>query len=145
MDEAPSPAAVPDTPARRGRANSSASTSSSASEPPLARRMRSNGASAKEKEDKEESNGDVERPSSTVIEDGSTVPAPAAGEVPDEELPPAWLTKAVQETKLVYPDDRFEIVSRVGSSGDREWRMRCIDCPGKVCFSFEASCLTTEN
>ncbi|KAH9068168.1 hypothetical protein EDB83DRAFT_2222754, partial [Lactarius deliciosus] len=27
-----------------------------------------------------------------------------------------------------YPDDRFEIATR----GEQEWRVRCLDCPGKL-------------
>ena len=31
-----------------------------------------------------------------------------------------------------YPDDRFEIAMRTAPSGEQEWRVRCLDCPGKV-------------
>jgi SWI/SNF-related matrix-associated actin-dependent regulator of chromatin subfamily B member 1 len=32
-----------------------------------------------------------------------------------------------------YPDDRFDIVTRAAVSGEQEWRVKCLDCPGKVC------------
>ena len=62
---------------------------------------------------------------------------PADVDVPMEgiEMPPEWLVKATQEMRMEYPDDRFEIVDRPGRNGEKEWRMKCVDCPGKVSFS----------
>ena len=37
-----------------------------------------------------------------------------------------------------YPDDRFEIAMRTAPSGEQEWRVRCLDCPGKVRDFFSA-------
>ena len=31
-----------------------------------------------------------------------------------------------------YPDDRFDIWPRMAPSGEQEWRVKCLDCPGKV-------------
>ncbi|KDN48178.1 SNF5-domain-containing protein [Tilletiaria anomala UBC 951] len=52
--------------------------------------------------------------------------------------PPAWLEKSAEKLRGKYPHDRFEIYLRpkqaggVGPSVTPEWRMRCLDCPGKL-------------
>src|SRR5262249_11862138 len=53
---------------------------------------------------------------------------------------PEWLTLAVQEMQEKYPDDRFEVISRkLNPLSPAEWRIKCLDCPGKVgsCFVFD--------
>ncbi|KAG6847381.1 hypothetical protein H0H93_008542 [Arthromyces matolae] len=47
--------------------------------------------------------------------------------------PPQWLSaaKAVMMTK--YPSDRFEtILRKVNANSAPEWRIKCLDCPGKL-------------
>lgn len=46
--------------------------------------------------------------------------------------PPTWLVDAMKNTKTEYPDDRVELILRTVNSV-AEWRVRCLDCPGKVC------------
>jgi hypothetical protein len=41
-----------------------------------------------------------------------------------------------------YPDDRFDIYPRMAPSGEQEWRVKCLDCPGKVRSDFWFLCLT---
>ncbi|KAF8497579.1 hypothetical protein F5888DRAFT_1613301 [Russula emetica] len=31
-----------------------------------------------------------------------------------------------------YPDDRFDIWPRMAPGGEQEWRVKCLDCPGKL-------------
>ena len=47
--------------------------------------------------------------------------------------PPQWLTTALQAMRVKYPKDRFELSTKKGTgSSNPEWRVRCLDCPGKV-------------
>lgn len=47
---------------------------------------------------------------------------------------PEWTEAALAELQQRFPPDRFDIVLRrgVGGNGAAEWRVRCLDCPGKV-------------
>lgn len=38
---------------------------------------------------------------------------------------------AVMQAK--YPDDIFEVVTRRNNAGEYDLRIKCTDCPGKVC------------
>lgn len=42
--------------------------------------------------------------------------------------PPTWLVDASQSLRARYPHDRFEVRPKGGA----EWRLRCLDCPGKL-------------
>lgn len=51
---------------------------------------------------------------------------------------PEWLMLALHGLRSKYPFDRFEIIPRPRPAGAPapavpEWRIRCNDCPGKVC------------
>jgi SWI/SNF-related matrix-associated actin-dependent regulator of chromatin subfamily B protein 1 len=48
------------------------------------------------------------------------------------DLPPDSLIVARAAMNAKYPDDMFEIAMRTAPSGEQEWRVRCLDCPGKV-------------
>jgi SWI/SNF-related matrix-associated actin-dependent regulator of chromatin subfamily B protein 1 len=40
---------------------------------------------------------------------------------------------AVAEMQARYPDDKFDIILRRAAAGQPfEWRVKCLDCPGKV-------------
>ena len=46
---------------------------------------------------------------------------------------PAWLKEAMGALQTKYPDDKFEVILRkVATSPSPEWRIKCLDCPGKV-------------
>ena len=48
---------------------------------------------------------------------------------------PQWLTDSMAAMKAKYPDDIFEAVIRKNAgSGAYEFRIKCLDCPGKVCL-----------
>jgi hypothetical protein len=47
------------------------------------------------------------------------------------DLPPHSLIEGHAAMHAKYPDDRFNIC-RMGSSGEQEWQVECLDCPGKV-------------
>jgi SWI/SNF-related matrix-associated actin-dependent regulator of chromatin subfamily B protein 1 len=47
------------------------------------------------------------------------------------QLPP-WLSAALQNMRSRYPDDRFEAILRRTTGNPPDWRIRCLDCPGKV-------------
>jgi hypothetical protein len=48
--------------------------------------------------------------------------------------PPEWLSECLAEAKSKYPGNVFSLTSKRGASGQEEveWRIRCLDCPGKV-------------
>ena len=46
---------------------------------------------------------------------------------------PKWLQDALTDMRAKYPDDNFDVILRkVASSSVPEWRVKCLDCPGKV-------------
>nr|CDI55247.1 related to SNF5-component of SWI/SNF transcription activator complex [Melanopsichium pennsylvanicum 4] len=52
-------------------------------------------------------------------------------------VPPEWLAQSGAALKARYPNDRFEIQQRPRPAGVAaplapEWRVRCLDCPGKL-------------
>jgi SWI/SNF-related matrix-associated actin-dependent regulator of chromatin subfamily B protein 1 len=49
-----------------------------------------------------------------------------------QELPPHSLIEAHAAMNAKYPDDRFDIWPRTAPTGEQEWRVKCLDCPGKV-------------
>ncbi|KAL8276149.1 hypothetical protein RQP46_011443 [Phenoliferia psychrophenolica] len=58
-------------------------------------------------------------------------PAPVARAAPD---PLPWMAHAAADLRSKQADDRFEIIPR-GRPADpalQEWRIRCLDCPGKL-------------
>ncbi|CAK5263749.1 unnamed protein product [Mycena citricolor] len=57
--------------------------------------------------------------------------------VPDSSVatiwPPTWLTKAIAQLQAKWENDRFDVTLRkVNTSSDPEWRIKCMDCPGKL-------------
>ncbi|KAI0037103.1 hypothetical protein K488DRAFT_37318, partial [Vararia minispora EC-137] len=148
-DDAPTPSTPS---AKRQRAGSVASTSSSASEPPLARRMgkaqQANGhAHAKERSAEKEPENEMEEKEKALESEPALTPKPGVpavvvddaagadagvGSDATDEQPAEWLVKAMESMCGEYPDDRFEITSRPGKGGVKEWRVKCHDCPGKV-------------
>lgn len=50
-----------------------------------------------------------------------------------QEMPPHSLIDAHAAMNAKYPDDRFDIWPRTAPGGEQEWRVKCLDCPGKVC------------
>ncbi|TDL14318.1 SNF5-domain-containing protein, partial [Rickenella mellea] len=44
---------------------------------------------------------------------------------------PEWLDNALAEVLVKYPDDKLDIIPRRGA-GPVEWRIKCLDCPGKL-------------
>ncbi|KAI0701931.1 hypothetical protein BC835DRAFT_1501194 [Cytidiella melzeri] len=119
------------------------STASSASEAPLAQVVKTNGsvaqptinisieASARPAESVSEPPADTVSvatpgtPSAT-----SSAPPTARGRI----TPPEWLGAAIVEMQERYPDDRFEALlpRKSLNSVSREWRIKCLDCPGKL-------------
>jgi SWI/SNF-related matrix-associated actin-dependent regulator of chromatin subfamily B protein 1 len=51
---------------------------------------------------------------------------------PLQDMPPHSLVEARAAMNAKYPDDRFDIWPRTAPSGEQEWRVKCLDCPGKV-------------
>ena len=44
---------------------------------------------------------------------------------------------AVAEMQARYPDDKFDIILRRVAPGQPfEWRVKCLDCPGKVRYFY---------
>lgn len=43
----------------------------------------------------------------------------------------------MKDMQTKYPDDKFEVILRkTANSQIPEWRVKCLDCPGKVCPSY---------
>ncbi|KAF7321532.1 hypothetical protein MKEN_00674100 [Mycena kentingensis (nom. inval.)] len=108
------------------------STASSASEMPLAQRMK--------------------KPASTMNGAGSSTPAPiSAGPPPSSgppsslppkpSQPPQWLLKCMQELQSEYKNDKFEVICKANAT-EWEWRVKCLDCPGKVYITGPGETLT---
>jgi len=145
------------------RAISPVSTASSASEPPLAQKVKLNGVthnkpgtpkvSAKGsgkpntprekadapsvKDDKKlvtpkvkAENGREGSPPASANAPNSSSDASMANVVPQQV--PSWLTGALQGMRGKYPDDRFEAILRRTTGNPPDWRIRCLDCPGKL-------------
>lgn len=116
------------------RAISPVSTASSASEPPLAQRVKLNGSHSKPPA--------TPHPPPAAAVTSSTPPPiskpPPATELPappspSKAWPPAWLTSAMQLMQDKYHNDRFEVILRkVNATSSPEWRIKCLDCPGKL-------------
>lgn len=51
-----------------------------------------------------------------------------------EQSIPVWLSGAIVTLQAKYPEDKFEAILRKSSPrATPEWRIKCLDCPGKVC------------
>lgn len=49
--------------------------------------------------------------------------------------PPAWAGQALQNMQQKYPDSRFSIILKArppDQEGEPQWRVKCLDCPGKI-------------
>ncbi|EPQ51859.1 SNF5-domain-containing protein [Gloeophyllum trabeum ATCC 11539] len=113
------------------------SGSSSASESPLAHRIRPNGVNHSN-----QSSTPAPRPTSTADAQGSVVSSqpPSAHPKPPSSNhnnvstePPEWLSAAMQAMRERYPQDRFEtILKKLNPNASPEWRIKCLDCPGKL-------------
>ncbi|KAI0039220.1 SNF5-domain-containing protein [Auriscalpium vulgare] len=155
--EPPTPAFVePETPTRskaaawsetprrtpsRGRAHAEddrqvspvSSGSSSASEPIVSQKMKVNGVNHAKAEALQNDAASTKSPSfaaaSAAVPAGDGLMSPSQH---TEELPPEWLREHRAAAQREYPNDRFEVLSRLGPTGEQEWRLKCLDCPGKL-------------
>ena len=124
------------------------SGSSSASESPLIQKMKLNGTG--------HAKSDSNTPMPPARTDDTSPPLPGPSDRPttpvhnnadvcekcfifvspklnvSQDLPPHSLIDAHAAMNAKYPDDRFDIVTRTAASGEQEWRVKCLDCPGKV-------------
>ncbi|KAI0795518.1 hypothetical protein C8Q75DRAFT_746367 [Abortiporus biennis] len=121
------------------RAVSPVSTASSASEPPLAQKVKANGVNHSAKsappasvsEDADDQKTDAPRPPTPPPQRSPAASAPPTNRAP--ATVPQWLTDAMAEMQTRYPDDRFEVTfRRAATSTQPEWRIKCLDCPGKL-------------
>ncbi|KAG6916643.1 hypothetical protein DXG01_006064 [Tephrocybe rancida] len=126
------------------RAISPVSTASSASEPPLAQRARTNGAVRRISSppppetpapQTSPAKPDNASPSKTPLsKDISKTTAPLSPMSPIRVAePPSYLSTAKAALMAKYPNDKFEtILRKVNATSSPEWRIKCLDCPGKV-------------
>lgn len=49
--------------------------------------------------------------------------------------PPEWLITAMYAMQRKYPNDKFDTVLRKTAASAPEWRIKCLDCPGKAGLS----------
>ncbi|KAJ3746559.1 hypothetical protein DFH05DRAFT_1458813 [Lentinula detonsa] len=108
------------------RAVSPIPSSSSASEPPLSQRVKSTNGTA----------GSTDAGESRKSKDPITKNEPEPSTLPRTNVqipprPPSWLTTTMHSTQTIYPKDKFDVVWRKVSDGS-EWRIKCVDCPGKL-------------
>ncbi|KAJ2923435.1 hypothetical protein H1R20_g13659, partial [Candolleomyces eurysporus] len=72
----------------------------------------------------------------TRLEPSSSTPAnaPSSGAPSNAQRPwpPEWLTSAMQAMQKKYPNDKFDVILRKTASSTPEWRIKCLDCPGKL-------------
>jgi len=59
-------------------------------------------------------------------------PVRVQGTPPPKPPRPQWLETAMAEMQAKYPDDKFEVLLRRPNGTTPEWRVRCLDCPGKL-------------
>ncbi|KAJ6463898.1 hypothetical protein C8R45DRAFT_1024536 [Mycena sanguinolenta] len=68
-------------------------------------------------------------PAGTTPDGAAPVPPPS----PRSTWPPQWLTNAMKSMQERFRDDKFEVILRkVNSASTPEWRIKCLDCPGKL-------------
>ncbi|KAF8062306.1 hypothetical protein FPV67DRAFT_266178 [Lyophyllum atratum] len=131
------------------RAVSPVSTASSASEPPLAQRMKLNGnshrrvstpppasATSTTAPTSASMKGEFSPSKSTpVTKDSKGADVTTSPTSPARPLaaPPQWLSSSKAAMVARYPNDKFDIILRkVNASSSPEWRIKCLDCPGKL-------------
>ncbi|KIJ63657.1 hypothetical protein HYDPIDRAFT_29449 [Hydnomerulius pinastri MD-312] len=112
-------------PSEDDRAVSPVSTASSGSEAPLAQQfLKTNGTTPAPPPDSPRPRGDAMSPS----ESGAAAPHSNGS-----YTTPSWLSAAIHALQAKYPDDRFEAILRKPSpKAVPEWRIKCLDCPGKL-------------
>ncbi|KAJ7072654.1 SNF5-domain-containing protein [Mycena amicta] len=112
------------------RDESPVSTTSSASEVPLAQRVKSGGPTSSPAVQR---NG-AEPPVSQASLSSAPPPKPApdpASLPPKPTQPPDWLLNCMQDMQNEWKNDKFEVICKANTT-DWEWRIKCLDCPGKV-------------
>ncbi|TCD69938.1 SWI/SNF chromatin-remodeling complex subunit [Steccherinum ochraceum] len=123
------------------RAPSPASSTSSASEPPLAQRVKANGINHSKSappapQDPEEASSTTssqQRAADEPSRASTSSAPPITRHATSASAAPQWLKDAMAAMQAKYPDDRFEIILKpVPTSPTPEWRIKCKDCPGKL-------------
>jgi len=129
--------------AKMERQASPVSTASSASEAPLAQVVKTNGTSSSQPAPSVPESTTPADIASEPTADTASIATPGTPHATSSAPPPAhparippppWLTAAIMEMHERYPDDKFEALlprKNLTPSG-REWRIKCLDCPGKL-------------
>ncbi|TFK19245.1 SNF5-domain-containing protein [Coprinopsis marcescibilis] len=85
----------------------------------------------KEKEKKEkEKDGGREKDKESVAPVSSSSGS-ASAPVNGPQKPPEWLTNAMHAMQKKYTNDKFDVILRKTTTTP-EWRIKCLDCPGKL-------------
>ncbi|KAJ7209739.1 hypothetical protein GGX14DRAFT_631874, partial [Mycena pura] len=63
----------------------------------------------------------------------ASAPRPATDVIlpPKPTQPPQWLLNCMQAMQAEWKNDKFEVICKANAS-EWEWRIKCVDCPGKV-------------
>ncbi|KAL1756979.1 SNF5-domain-containing protein [Schizophyllum commune] len=127
----------------------SLSSASDISDAPLAQTTRVNGSANGNGEDDspsetragtpplgEKANG-TSRPTPTPLQSHRNAPSSHSTQslqsLQPAAQPPEWLLAAMEGLQEKYPTDKFEAVLRkVSTANSPEWRIKCLDCPGKL-------------
>ncbi|KAG7451525.1 SNF5-domain-containing protein [Guyanagaster necrorhizus] len=133
-------------PSKAETALSPVSTTSSASEAPLAQRAKANGTSnshtpsvapASSAPPPAPASTSPPPPDAPTSVQESSAPPPSQSGPPgppsQRSWPPQWLATCMQGIQYRFPSDKFEVALRkVTANSDPEWRIKCLDCPGKL-------------
>ncbi|KAI6038612.1 SNF5-domain-containing protein [Pisolithus marmoratus] len=111
-------------------------SASSGDEAPLAQQsLKINGASQQPAASSRAGTPDSPRPlpDTQLTSPGEPGSASAAPYSNGSTTLPVWLTAAMHDLQAKYPDDKFEaILRKPAPKAVPEWRIKCLDCPGKL-------------
>lgn len=127
----------------RALSPASSISSTSASERPLAQMVGMNGSASKPPSTAvTPMRGTSELPpqSDGPGADGTGPAAHATSATPGPEpspqfvppVRPQWLEAALEAMHTLYPEDDFDVVPRRPTGDAVQWRVKCLDCPGKL-------------
>lgn len=134
--EAPPPVTSTVLPSEDDRPVSPVTSASSGDEAPLAQQsLKINGTSQQPATSSRPGTPDSPRPptDTQLTSPGEPRSGSAAPQPNGSTTLPLWLTVAMHDLQAKYPDDKFEaILRKPAPKALPEWRIKCLDCPGKL-------------
>lgn len=134
--EVPPPVTSTVLPSEEDRPVSPVTSASSGDEAPLAQQsLKANGTSQQPATSSRPGTPDSPRqqPDTQLTPPGEPRSGSAAPHSNGSTALPPWLTVAMHDLQDKYPDDKFEAILRKPTpKAVPEWRIKCLDCPGKL-------------